>query len=172
MRSTSLFKGYYRNEAETAKAMTEDGWFRTGDIAEVDSRGRFKIIDRVKNVLKLAQGEYVSPERLENVYLANTGLLSQGFVHGDSHQAFLVSVFGVDPVAFAPFASKILKKNIDPTDLPAVKAAAEDETVKKAVLAELDRIGKLSKFNSYERVRKVHLDIEPFTIENELLTPT
>lgn len=172
MRSTSLFKGYYRNEAETAKAMTEDGWFRTGDIAEVDSRGRFKIIDRVKNVLKLSQGEYVSPERLENVYLANTGLLSQGFVHGDSTQAFLVSVFGVDPVAFAPFASKILKKTIDSTDLVAVKAAAEDERVKKAVLAELDRIGKLSKFNSYERVRKVHLDIEPFTIENELLTPT
>ncbi len=172
MRSTTMFKEYYRNAAETEKAMTKDGWFRTGDIAEVDSRGRVKIVDRVKNVLKLAQGEYVSPERLENVYLANTGLLSQGFVHGDSHQAFLVSVFGVDPVTFAPFASKVLKKEIDPTDLAAVKAAAEDDRVKKAVLDELDRIGKVSKFNSYERVRKVHLEIEPFTIENELLTPT
>lgn len=172
LRGTSLFREYFRNEAETKKAMTEDGWFRTGDIAEIDSRGRFKIVDRVKNVLKLAQGEYVSPERLENVYLANTGLLSQGFVHGDSTQAFLVSVFGVDPVQFAPFASAVLKKSIDPTDLVAVRAAAEDERVKKAVLAELDRIGKQSKFNNYERVRKVHLDIEPFTIENELLTPT
>lgn len=172
IRSTSLFREYYRNEAETKKSMTEDGWFRTGDIAEIDSRGRFKIIDRVKNVLKLAQGEYVSPERLENVYLANTGLVSQAFVHGDSTQAFLVSVFGVDPVAFAPFASAVLNKTVDPTDLLAVKAAADDERVKKAVLNELDRIGKKSKFNSYERVRKVHLEIEPFTIENELLTPT
>jgi long-chain acyl-CoA synthetase len=56
--------------------------------------------------------------------------------------------------------------------LAAVQAAAQDERVKKAVLDELERIGKASKFNSYERVRKVHLEIEPFTIENELLTPT
>jgi long-chain acyl-CoA synthetase len=172
LRGPSLFREYYRNDEETAKAMTADGWFRTGDIAEVDSRGRFKIVDRVKNVLKLAQGEYVSPERLENVYLANTGLLSQAFVHGDSTQAFLVSVFGVDPVQFAPFASAVLKKTVDPTDLAAVRAAALDERVKKAVLDELERIGKKSKFNSYERVRKVHLEVEPFTIENELLTPT
>jgi long-chain acyl-CoA synthetase len=172
VRGHTLFREYYKNEEETKKAMTEDGWFRTGDIAEVDSLGRFKIVDRVKNVLKLAQGEYISPERIENVYLANTGLLSQAYVHGDSTQAFLVSVFGVDPAAFAPFASNILKKKIDPTDLVAVRAAANDERIKKAVLAELDRIGKKSKFNSYERVRKVHLDVEPFTIENELLTPT
>jgi long-chain acyl-CoA synthetase len=66
----------------------------------------------------------------------------------------------------------VLGKTIDPTDLAAVQAAAQDERVKKAVLDELERIGKASKFNSYERVRKVHLEIEPFTIENELLTPT
>jgi long-chain acyl-CoA synthetase len=172
LKGSTVFSEYYKNPAETAKAFTEDGWFRTGDIAEIDSRGRVKIIDRVKNVLKLAQGEYVSPERIENVYLANTGILSQGYVHGDSTQAFLVSVFGVDPAKFAPFASEVLGKTIDPTDLAAVQAAAQDERVKKAVLDELERIGKASKFNSYERVRKVHLEIEPFTIENELLTPT
>jgi len=73
LRGPSLFKEYYCNEDETAKVMTADGWFLSGDIAEIDSRGRFKIVDRVKNVLKLAQGEYVSPERLENVYLADIG---------------------------------------------------------------------------------------------------
>lgn len=172
LRGNNRFSEYYNNEAETAKAIIEGGWFRTGDIAEFDSMGRIKIVDRVKNVLKLAQGEYVSPERIENVYLANTSLLAQGFVHGDSTQAFLVSIFGVDPVAFAPFASGVLKKTIAADDFAALKAAAKDARVKKAVLKELEKIGKKNKFNSWERVRAVHLDLEPFTIENELLTPT
>jgi long-chain acyl-CoA synthetase len=172
LRGNTRFREYYRNEAETSKAILADGWFRTGDIAEVDSMGRFKIIDRVKNVLKLAQGEYISPERIENVYLANSNLLTQAYVHGDSAQAFLVAVFGINPETFAPFASKILKKEIAATDLEAVKVAARDPRVRSAVVKELDKIGKKSKFNSYERVRKVHLEIDPFTIENGLLTPT
>jgi len=172
LRGKALFKEYYKNEAETKKAWTEDGWFRTGDIAEVDSMGRFKVVDRVKNVLKLAQGEYISPERIENVYLAHTNILTQGFVHGDSTQAFTVSVWGVDPAQFAPFASQVLKKTINPEDLDAVRAAGKDNRVRKAVLKELDKIGRQNKFNGWERVRAVHLEIEPFTIENELLTPT
>jgi long-chain acyl-CoA synthetase len=172
VKTSCLFREYYRDPAETAKAMTSDGWFKTGDIAEIDSRGRIKIVDRVKNLLKLAQGEYVSPERLENVYLANTGLANIAFVHGDSTQAFLVSVFSVDPVAFAPFASAILKKNVDPLDAEAVRAACADQTVNKAFLAELEKIGRKNKFNNWERVRKVHLALEPFSIDNETLTPT
>jgi long-chain acyl-CoA synthetase len=172
IRGNARFKEYYRNPEETAKAIIDDGWFRTGDIAEIDSMGRVSIVDRVKNVLKLAQGEYISPERIENVYLANSNLLAQAFVHGDSTQAFLVSILGIDPATFAPFCSSILKKKIEPTDLDAIKAAAKDARVKKAVVKELEKIGKKSKFNSYEKVRAVHLEIEPFTIENELLTPT
>lgn len=172
LRGNVLFREYYKNEAETKKAVDADGWFHTGDIAEIDSMGRVKIVDRRKNVLKLAQGEYISPERIENVYLANFNVLAQAYVHGDSTQAFLVAIFGIDPAAFAPFASKILKKTIEPTDLAAVKAAAADLRVRKEVVKELDKIGKKNKFNSYERVRAVHLEIEPFTIDNELLTPT
>ena len=71
IRGPTVFKQYYKNDAETKKSFTEDGWFRTGDICSIDELGRFRIIDRVKNVLKLAQGEYISPERIENVYLGN-----------------------------------------------------------------------------------------------------
>ena len=172
LRGNTRFREYYRNEEETKKAIIEDGWFRTGDIAEIDSMGRVRIVDRVKNVLKLAQGEYISPERLENIYLANSNLLASAYVHGDPAQAFLVSIFGVDPVTFAPFCSSVLKKKIEATDLDAVRAAARDPRVRRALVKELDRIGKKENFNSYEKVRAVHLEIEPFTIENELLTPT
>ncbi|GKT57476.1 AMP-binding enzyme [Colletotrichum tofieldiae] len=172
LRGPSIFQEYYKNEEETQKALDADGWFHTGDIAEVDNMGRFKIVDRKKNVLKLSQGEYISPERIENVYLGSSNLTAMAYVHGDPSQSSLVAVFGVDPENFAPFASKVLKKTIDKTDLAAIKAAAVDPKVKKAFLAELDRIGRSHKFNSYERVRNVYLTIDPFTIENELLTPT
>jgi long-chain acyl-CoA synthetase len=172
LRGPTLFQGYYKNDAETKKAMTEDGWFRTGDVASVDAMGRFQIIDRVKNFLKLAQGEYISPERIENVYLGNLSFLAQAYVHGDSTQANLVAIFGFQPDTFAPFVSKIVGKQIEPTDLKALQAAAQEVRVRKAVLKELARVGKKARFNSYENVKAIRLLAEPFSIDNELLTPT
>ncbi|MCJ1307252.1 hypothetical protein MMC25_000898 [Agyrium rufum] len=172
IRGHNLFSGYYKAPEETAKAMTEDGWFRTGDICTIDDRGRFKIVDRVKNVLKLSHGEYISPERIENVYLSHLNWLAQAYVHGDSVQTFLVAIFGVMPELFAPFASKIVGTEIKMTDQKALEAACNDERVKTAVMKEIDKVGRKSGFMGYERVRKCRLMLDPFTIENELLTPT
>ena len=172
VRGYTTFSGYYKNEEETKKCMLPEGWFRTGDIATVDSRGRFQIIDRIKNVLKLAQGEYLSPERIENVYLSHLSFLSQAYVHGDSTQDFLVALFGVLPELFAPFASNVLGRSISATDLQAIAAACKDEKVRTAVVKELDKVGKKNKFAGYERVRNCYLYLEPFTVDNELMTPT
>ena len=172
IRGNTLFSGYFRNEEETAKAMTEDGWFRTGDICTVDARGRFQIIDRRKNVLKLAQGEYISPERIENVYLGQLAYLAQAYVHGDSVQTFLVGVFGVMPELFAPFASRVLGTEIKAGDIEAIQAVCRDEKVRRAVLKDLEKVGKKNGFMGYERVKGVLLLVEPFSIDNELLTPT
>ncbi|CAI4218152.1 unnamed protein product [Parascedosporium putredinis] len=140
-RGPCIFREYHKNEEETKKALEADGWFHTGDIAEIDSLGRIKIIDRKKNVLKLSQGD-------------------------------LVAIFGVDPVAFAPWASNILKKPVDPTNAEGLKAAGAEPAVRKAFLKILDDIGKRHKFNSFEKVRGCLLLVDPFTVENELLTPT
>ena len=172
VRGHMLLTEYYKNPEETQKALLPNGWFRTGDIATVDSRGRFAIIDRVKNVLKLAQGEYISPERIENVYLGQLGYLAQAYVHGDSTETFLVACFGVMPDLFAPFASKVLGRTLLATDLQAVAAACKDQRVRKAVCRDLDRVGRKSKFKGYERVRNCALFVDPFTVDNELLTPT
>jgi long-chain acyl-CoA synthetase len=172
VRGPIIFKEYFKNPQETAKALEADGWFHTGDIVEVDSMGRFKIIDRKKNVLKLAQGEYISPERIENVYLGSTNLIAMAYVHGDPKESSLVAVFGIDPIQFAPFASKILQKSISPTDVQALKLAGNDPKVKQAFLKVLDKIGKGHKLNKFEMVKNCYLDVDPFTMENELLTPT
>ncbi|KAK8077482.1 AMP-binding enzyme [Apiospora saccharicola] len=172
LRGPCIFREYYKNEEETQKSKDADGWFHTGDVAEIDEMGRIKIIDRKKNVLKLAHGEYVSPERLENSLMANSNLMTMAFVHGDSTQSHLVGVFGVDPATFAPFASKIVKNTISPDDLAAVKAACQDQRVVKAFIKHLDGIAKKAKFNGYERIAKAVLEIEPFSIENGLFTHT
>ncbi|KAJ5665346.1 uncharacterized protein N7477_007794 [Penicillium maclennaniae] len=160
LRGNNMFNEYFKNPEETSKAMTEDGWFRTGDVCQIDEMGRFIIIDRRKNVLKLAQGEYISL----NAWRV--------YVHGDSMQTFLVGIFGVAPDMFAPFASKVLGREIAQTDVDAIKAALTDEKIRKAVLRDLERVAKKHKFQGYERVKNVSLKLEPFTVDNNLLTPT
>ncbi|CAK7266852.1 medium-chain fatty acid-CoA ligase faa2 [Sporothrix epigloea] len=175
VRGPIVFSEYFKNPEETARVVEADGWFHTGDIVEVNSMGLFSIIDRKKNVLKLAQGEYVSPERIENVYLGACTLLSTAFVHGDPIEAALVAVFGVEPEMFAPFASKVLgsgKATIVPTDRDALQKATQDPRVRAAVQKIIDGIGKKHKFNGFEKARNVHLALDPFTVDNELLTPT
>ena len=172
IRGATNFTQYFKNEDATKDAFTEDGWFKSGDIASIDELGRVRIIDRRKNVLKLAQGEYVSPERLENIYLSNCNYLAQAMVHGDSQQTFLVAIFGVQPDIFASFASKVLGSSIGPTDMAAMSAACRQDKVRQAVLKDLDKVGRKNKFAGFERVRNIYLYVEPFSIDNELLTPT
>lgn len=172
LRGPAVFSRYHKDEKETDKAIDKDGWFHTGDVAEIDELGRVRIIDRKKNVLKLSQGEYLSPERIENVYLGNCGQIAMAYVHGDPSQSCLVAVFGVDPAAFSKFAGKILQKELDTTDTEALTAAGADPKVKEALLKQLADIGKQQGFNSYENVKNCVLLVDPFTVENELLTPT
>jgi long-chain acyl-CoA synthetase len=172
LRGNNVFKEYFQNPEETAKVMTEDGWFRTGDVCKIDEQGRFIIIDRRKNVLKLAQGEYISPERLEGVYLAELGYFAQAYIHGDSLQTYLVGIFGVQPDTFAPFASKVLGRNISATDIEGIKSVVNDPKIRSTVLKDLERVAKKHKLAGYERVKNVALMVDPFTIDNNLLTPT
>lgn len=169
LRGHNVFKEYFKNPEETSKAMTEDGWFCTGDVCTIDEKGRIVIIDRRKNVLKLAQGEYISPERLEGVYMSEIGYFAQAYIHGDSVETFLVGIFGVLPEAFAPFASKALGRTISEAD---VQSVLNDDKVRKAVIKDLERVAKKHKLAGYERVKNCSLMIDPFTVDNNLLTPT
>ena len=63
---SSIMKGYYKNEEKTKECMF-DGWLASGDVGAVLPNGALKIIDRAKNIFKLSQGEYIAPEKLENV---------------------------------------------------------------------------------------------------------
>ncbi len=64
IRGPPVFQGYFENETETKEALTEDGWFKTGDIGEFDKNGHLKMIDRKKNLVKTLNGEYIALEKV------------------------------------------------------------------------------------------------------------
>jgi long-chain acyl-CoA synthetase len=67
----SVMSGYFSNPQKTAEAFDKNNWLRSGDVACIFPNGAVKIIDRAKNIFKLSQGEYIAPEKLENVYLGS-----------------------------------------------------------------------------------------------------
>ena len=65
---SSIMPGYFLNKEKTEESL-KDGWLYSGDVGVIQPNGAIKIIDRAKNIFKLSQGEYISPEKLENVYV-------------------------------------------------------------------------------------------------------
>jgi len=161
VRGANCFTAYYKSESTpsfvpsttkylihflwidpeaTKETIDEEGWVHTGDVGLVDEVGRFKIIDRVKNIMKLSQGEYVALERIENVYAA-CPIVQQIYVHGDSLQSYLLAIVIPDPVVLAKVASEVWKKRVSETDLTVLDEAVKDKEVVKAVLDMLTKAG-------------------------------
>uniref|UniRef100_UPI00398EF634 long-chain-fatty-acid--CoA ligase 5 isoform X3 n=1 Tax=Pristiophorus japonicus TaxID=55135 RepID=UPI00398EF634 len=164
IKGSNVFKGYLKDPERTAEAVDADGWLHTGDIGKWLPNGTLKIIDRKKNIFKLAQGEYIAPERIENVYI-RSGPVAQIFVHGDSLQAHLVAIVVPDPEVLPEFAaSKGVKGSY--------QELCKNLEVKKAILEDLIKLGKEAGLKSFEQVKDLYLHTEMFTVENGLLTPT
>uniref|UniRef100_A0A8C5RU38 Long-chain-fatty-acid--CoA ligase n=1 Tax=Laticauda laticaudata TaxID=8630 RepID=A0A8C5RU38_LATLA len=105
VKGPNVFKGYLKDKERTAEALDKDGWLHTGDIGKWLSNGTLKIIDRKKHIFKLAQGEYIAPEKIENIYIRSEPV-SQIYVHGDSLQAFLVGIVVPDAEVMPGWAKK------------------------------------------------------------------
>uniref|UniRef100_A0A7N9APN6 Arachidonate--CoA ligase n=1 Tax=Mastacembelus armatus TaxID=205130 RepID=A0A7N9APN6_9TELE len=164
IKGKNVFKGYLKDPEKTAEALDKDGWLHTGDIGKWLPSGVLKIIDRKKNIFKLAQGEYIAPEKIENVYV-RSGPVAQVFVHGDSLQSCLVAIVVPDPEVLPSLAKNMGCQG-------SVEELCKNEEIKKAILSDMTRLGKEAGLKSFEQVKDVHLHPEQFTIENGLLTPT
>ncbi|EUD74613.1 long-chain acyl-CoA synthetase [Plasmodium vinckei petteri] len=161
----SVMVGYFRDEELTKKSFDADGFFLTGDIVEVNENNKYiKIIDRAKNIFKLAQGEYIEPEKLENIY-SNSIYIEHIFVHGYSYENELVSIIVPSEVFVKEYAKK---HNID---LP-YEELLKNETIKKLISDEIMSASKAYKLNGIEKIRLFHLTHIPFSVENKQLTPT
>jgi long-chain acyl-CoA synthetase len=144
VRGELVMHGYWRNEEETARVLSDDGWLATGDVGHFDEKGRIKITDRKKDILVNDKGDNVSPQRIEGM-LTIQPEIAQAMVYGD-RRPHLVALLVPDPeIASAP-------------DLHVRLQAAVDR-----VNADLSVI---------EKVRRFILADEPFTIDNEQMTPS
>ncbi|KAJ3351403.1 hypothetical protein GGF32_004298 [Allomyces javanicus] len=169
IRGPNVFVGYWKDVEKTKETIDEEGWLHTGDVGKIDHRGCLSIIDRKKALLKLSQGEYVAPEKLENVY-ALCPLVQMIFVHGDSLQSELVAMVVPEPEAFLAFVKTELgfgKATVD--DIPKL---CKDPKVVDAVLHELTVIGKEKKLRGFEYVKAIHLEPNVWTVESGFLTPS
>ena len=116
----------------------------------------------------MAQGEYISPERLEGLYAEHPAIATI-FIHGDSTQTSLVAIIGTDPEPFTNWASKVLRR---PISVAEISSVYNDPAIKKQLMLDLDRTAQKKKLQGFERIKGFHLASDPFTVENDLLTPT
>ncbi|XP_058083997.1 long chain acyl-CoA synthetase 6, peroxisomal-like isoform X3 [Magnolia sinica] len=165
VRGPIVFQGYYKDDVQTKEVIDEKGWLHTGDIGLWLPGGRLKIIDRKKNIFKLAQGEYIAPEKIENVY-AKCKFITQCFIYGDSLNSSLVAIVSVDQDTLEAWAAS---QGIQYED---IKQLCNDPRARIAVLADMDGIGREAQLRGFEFAKAVTLVPEPFTLENGLLTPT
>eukprot|EP00117_Sycon_ciliatum_P022679 scpid39032/ scgid0725/ Long-chain-fatty-acid--CoA ligase 5; Long-chain acyl-CoA synthetase 5 len=163
-RGHNIFKGYLKDEAKTKDTIDEEGWLHSGDIGRWNDDGTLSIIDRKKQIFKLAQGEYVAPEKVEMAYQC-APLVGQVFLHGDSLQSACVAIIVPDEVTLPRWATEHhIAGNME--------ELCENEAVRKAVLSQLTELGKKSGLKSFEQAKALHLHPKPFTVEEELMTPT
>ncbi|XP_061278843.1 long-chain-fatty-acid--CoA ligase 6 isoform X5 [Bos javanicus] len=126
--------------------------------------GTLKIIDRKKHIFKLAQGEYVAPEMIENIYIRSEPV-AQVYVHGDSLKAFLVGIVVPDAEVMPSWAQK---RGIEGT----YAELCTNKELKKAILEDMVRLGQESGLHSFEQVKAIHIHSDMFSVQNGLLTPT
>jgi len=157
-----VFGGYWRNEAATSETFADDGWFRTGDIGELDGDGFLRITGRKKELIVTAAGKNVAPEPLEDRIRAHP-LVSQAVVVGDA-RPFIAALVTLDEDAVREWAAGHGRGDAAAADL------VDDETLGAEVQAAIDDANR--SVSRAESIRKFALLPRDLTIESGELTPT
>ena len=148
LKTENMFPGYYKRPEVTAGVFDADGYYRTGDVVAEVGPDRLVYVDRRNNVLKLAQGEFVTVAKLEAVF-GNSPLVRQIYIYGNSAHPYLLAVV-----------------------VPTEEALANNdiEVLKPLIADSLQDVAKEAGLQSYEVPRDFIVETTPFTLENGLLT--
>ncbi len=159
-RSPSVMLGYWNNPEATRQVIDQDGWLHTGDQARI-ADGHVYITGRLKEILVLANGEKVSPVDME-MAITMDSLFDQALVIGEG-RPFLSALVVPNPEELANLARQL---GLDPDS----GSVSENKDLKRLLLERIHR--QLHAFPGYAKIRNLSLIREPWSIENDLMTPT
>lgn len=148
LKTENMFPGYYKRPEITANVFDADGYYRTGDVVAEVGPNRVVYVDRRNNVLKLAQGEFVTVAKLEAVF-GNSPLVRQIYVYGNSAHPYLLAVV-------VPTEDALARYSVD--------------ELKPLIADSLQTVARDADLQSYEVPRDFIVETAPFTLENGLLT--
>jgi len=160
VRGELVMHGYWCNDAETERVLV-DGWLHTGDIGHIDAKGRLVITDRKKDLIVNDKGENVAPQKIEGMLTLQPEIV-QAMVTGDK-RPHLVGLIVPDP----EWLMEWCVANGEGPDCPRL---CNNPAVQRAVQAAVDRVN--ADLSVTEKVRRVVLTPDAFTIDNEMLTPS
>ncbi|PNP60106.1 hypothetical protein THARTR1_00130 [Trichoderma harzianum] len=162
MRGLPIMKEYYNNPEETAKALTADGWFKTGDIGEFDADGHLRVIDRVKNLVKMQGGEYIALEKLEAVYRGSQ-VVANVMIHADPEHNRPIAIIMANEKVLADKAAEL---GVDEHSMH------HDPKIQAAVLKDLHLTAKRSGLTGLETIGGVVVTDTEWTPDSGLVTAT
>lgn len=159
VRGPSVMRGYWKRPEDTARVLSPEGWLSTGDQASIDD-GRISIRGRIKEIIVTSTGEKIAPADVE-LAITSDDLFTQAYVVGEGRQ-FIACVVVLDAAQWPTWAAaQGATADAASLSLPALQKAA------------LERIRTACKdFPHYAVPRAVTLSLEPWTMENALMTPT
>jgi long-chain acyl-CoA synthetase len=161
MKGPNVFREYWNNDEATKETFTDDGWFRTGDVGEIDDEGYVKITGRIKDIIITAGGKNLTPANIENELKASRWI-SQAVMHGD-RRPFPVALITLDEEEIVPWA----KDQGLPTDIAEL---AEDDKVRDLIQGVLDDVN--SNHAQVSQIKKFTILDHDLAQETGELTPT
>jgi len=163
LRGPGVMRGYHNLPDETKESFTDDGWFRTGDIGEIDADGFVRITDRKKDLIKTSGGKYVAPQSIEKTFKAVCPHASEIVVYGEDHP-YCTALVALDPEAIAGWATENGLGDLSFAEL------AGHERVRAMIAGYLEETN--SRLPRWETIKRFAILRRELTVEDGDFTPS
>ncbi len=163
LRGPGVMRGYHNNPEATAEVLLADGWFATGDVGEIDAKGRIQITDRKKDLIKTSAGKYIAPSAIESSFKSLCPMASQMVVYV-GNRSYATALVTLDPEAVQAWAHGEGHDTSDPV------ALTTSEPVRAHVQQAVEQLN--NTLNKWETIKQFRILPVDLSVESGELTPS